>query len=132
MTVQTNINNRGSNLETELDKQVASSMAAEDVINHIDNLLMAAPEIFESDKCHAFGKVYSGDIQIAVRSIVGGDESVTEFYAIEDGGIVFAAERHKNDPNIISSVFIASGYNGRKGLWAEKLEELESRVRATH
>ncbi|MBQ8991878.1 hypothetical protein IJ103_01410 [Candidatus Saccharibacteria bacterium] len=118
---------KGSNLRTELDKQVARFAIAEDVIERIDSLLVAAPELFEADTCHAFGKVYSGDIQIAVRSIVENDESITEFYAVEDGGIVFTAERRKDHAeDTVSSVFIATGK------WTEKFEKLENSVREAH
>lgn len=115
---------KGSALQTELDREIARFVIAEDIIDRIDNLLAAAPELFETDAYHAFGKVYNGDdIRIAVRSVVDNNESITGFYAIEDGGIAFTAERLRGDDNAVSSVFIASGR------WTEKFEALENRVR---
>ncbi|MBR3414401.1 hypothetical protein IKG73_00050 [Candidatus Saccharibacteria bacterium] len=116
------------NKGVELDKQIARFAIAEDVVERIDNLLAVAPELFEADTYHALGKVHNGgDIQIAVRTIVDDNESITELYVIEDGGenggIVFTAE---SKDNTVSSVFIATGH------WTKKFEELENRVRATH
>ena len=111
--------NMGSISKQEMEKQLAQFELADMITNRIDTLLAAAPELFDND--HAFGRRYNGDIQIAIRTIVGCDESVTKFYAIEDDGIAFTAE--KKSEGEISSIFIATGS------WPDKFEKIENSVR---
>lgn len=115
MIVQKNIN------KDFFDREVARFEIAEDVIDRIENLMAAAPDIFNTDKNNAFGKMYTGEIKIAIKAITDSAETVTKLYAIEDDGVVFTAERKKD--NEVSSVFIATGS------WPEKFERLEDSVR---
>ncbi|MBQ7041081.1 hypothetical protein IJN73_03410, partial [Candidatus Saccharibacteria bacterium] len=74
--------NKGAPLtEHEMDKQVALFEIAEDVTDRIDNMIAAAPELFKDNIYHEFEKYHSGEIKIAIRSIVG-EETVSRFYAI--------------------------------------------------
>ncbi len=117
--------NKGAPLtEHEMNKQVALFEIAEDVTDRIDNMIAAAPELFKDNIYHEFEKYHSGEIKIAIRSIVG-EETVSRFYAIEDDGIVFTAERSTNGTPV-SSVFVATG------AWTEKFERLENSIREAY
>ena len=110
--------NMGPISKQEMEKQLAQCELASMVINRIETLLAAAPELFNN---HSFNRRYDGDIQIDIKTIVGNDESVTKFYVIEDDGIAFTAEKKSEEE--ISSIFIATGS------WPDKFEKIEDSVR---